>query len=78
LSVTMGPLPHLGHLSPNIEMSFTTLNHQKPYKHSHKYIYLFLFINISILGSVQLRGIKLVKSIDNQNPFGKKYFTKKL
>src|SRR6188472_3862556 len=32
LSVTIGPLLHLGHLSPNIEISFTIEYHHKTYK----------------------------------------------
>src|SRR3712207_707577 len=32
LSVTIGPLPHRGQRSPNIEISFTNLYHHKTYK----------------------------------------------
>src|SRR5919107_5093577 len=44
LSVTIGPLPHLGHLSPNIEISFTTLYHQKPYK-AFSQVYISFLLN---------------------------------
>jgi hypothetical protein len=32
LSVTIGPLPHRGHRSPNMEISFTNIYHHKTYK----------------------------------------------
>src|SRR4029079_6488386 len=48
LSVTIGHLPHLGHLSVKSEMSLTNIAHHKVPKHNNTTIYsLFLYICIS-------------------------------